>query len=78
MNERTWIKAAVIRAVKTAAQTAAATIGTAMVLSQVDWRVVASAAVLSGVLSMLTSLAGLPEAGASPVKRTIRGDKEES
>ena len=56
-----WLKAAGIRAVKTIAQTAAATIGTAAVLGEVDWLMVGSAAVLAGVLSLLTSVAGLPE-----------------
>lgn len=56
-----WLKAAGVRAIKTVAQTAVATIGTSAVLSQVDWKVVASASVLAGVLSLLTSLAGLPE-----------------
>ena len=56
-----WIKAAGIRAVKTIAQAAAAGIGTAAVMGQVDWRYTVSAAVLAGVLSLLTSMAGLPE-----------------
>lgn len=58
---KTWLKAAAVRAVKTVAQTAVATIGTSAVMNQVDWVMVASAAALSGVLSLLTSLAGLPE-----------------
>ena len=58
---KTWIKAAGIRAVKTIAQTAVATIGTSAVMSAVDWKMVISASVLAGVLSVLTSIAGLPE-----------------
>lgn len=56
-----WWKCAGIRAIKTICQTAIATIGTAAVLSEVNWIAVASASVLAGILSMLTSLAGLPE-----------------
>lgn len=56
-----WAKAAAIRALKTVAQTAAATIGTSAILCDVDWRVCLSAAVLAGILSLLTSVAGLPE-----------------
>ncbi len=58
---KNWLKAAGIRAVKTVAQTAVATIGASAVLSEVDWLVVASASALAGVLSLLTSIAGLPE-----------------
>lgn len=58
---KSWLKAAGIRAVKTVAQTAVATIGASAVLSEVDWLVVASASALAGVLSLLTSIAGLPE-----------------
>lgn len=63
MSDKTkkWMKAAGIRAVKTMAQTAVAMIGTTAVMSQVNWPVVLSASVLSGILSALTSLAGLPE-----------------
>lgn len=60
-NWKNWAKAAGIRAVKTIAQTAVATIGTAAVLGEVNWVMVGSAAVLAGILSLLTSVAGLPE-----------------
>lgn len=56
-----WIKAALIRALKTVCQTAIATIGTTVLLSEVNWVAVVSASVLAGILSILTSLAGLPE-----------------
>ena len=60
-NFKKWIKAAGVRAIKTVAQTAVATIGAAAVISEVDWVMVASASALAGVLSLLTSVAGLPE-----------------
>lgn len=56
-----WWKAAAVRSLKTICQTAVATIGSSAVLSAVDWKVVASASVLAGILSLLTSVAGLPE-----------------
>lgn len=61
-----WFKAAGVRALKTVAQTAVATIGTSAVISSVDWKVVVSASVLAGLLSILNSFAGLPE---------VKGDK---
>lgn len=60
MNKK-WFKAAGIRALKTVAQTAAATIGTAVVINEVNWIMVLSASALAGVLSLLTSIGGLPE-----------------
>lgn len=63
-NWKVWAKAAGVRAVKTVAQTAVATIGTAAVLGAVNWTMVVSASVLAGVLSVLTSVAGLPEVKA--------------
>ena len=56
-----WLKAAGVRAIKTIAQTAVATIGTSAVISEVNWTIVLSASLLAGVLSLLTSVAGLPE-----------------
>ena len=61
MEKRTWIHAAAVRAIKTVAHTAVATIGTAAVLGEVNWIMVASASALAGILSLLTSVAGLPE-----------------
>lgn len=61
VNTVKWAKAAGIRAVKTMAQTAVATIGTAAVMGAVNWSMVGSAAVLAGVLSVLTSISGIPE-----------------
>ncbi len=60
-NWKDWIRAAGIRALKTVAQTAAATIATAAVMSDVNWIMVGSASLLAGILSLLTSVAGLPE-----------------
>ena len=60
-NFKNWLKKAGIRALKTVAQTAVATVGTMNLITEVNWYVVVSASALAGVLSLLTSLAGLPE-----------------
>jgi len=60
-NFKRWIAAAGVRAIKTVAQTAVATISTSAIMSEVNWPVVASASLLAGILSLLTSIAGLPE-----------------
>lgn len=60
-NFKLWIKCAGIRAIKTVCQTAIATIGTSAVMSEVNWVLVGSASLLSGILSLLTSIAGIPE-----------------
>ena len=65
-NFKSWLKAAGIRAIKTIAQTAIATIGTSAILAEVNWAVVGSAALLAGILSLLTSVAGLPEVESNP------------
>ena len=67
INEK-WRRAAGIRAIKTICQTAIATIGTAAVMDQVNWVAVISASLLAGILSMLTSLAGLPEVDTSEAR----------
>ena len=61
MKTKQWIKAAAVRAVKTMAQSAIAMIGTSVVMSDIDWKLVLSASIVAGILSILTSLAGLPE-----------------
>lgn len=61
VGTKKWIKASAVRAVKTMAQTAIATIGTSAVLGDVNWIMVASASILSGIISILTSVAGIPE-----------------
>jgi hypothetical protein len=63
-NWKNWIKAAGVRALKTVSQTAIATIGTSAVMGEVNWIMVGSAALLAGILSLLTSVAGLPEVHA--------------
>ena len=65
-NFKNWLRAAGIRAIKTIAQTAIATIGTSAILSEVNWAVVGSAALLAGILSLLTSVAGLPQGQNNP------------
>ena len=60
-NFKTWLKAAAIRAIKTIAQTAVGVIGARAIISEVDWLTVLSASLLAGILSLLTSVAGLPE-----------------
>lgn len=61
MKIKKWLKAAGIRAIKTIAQTAVATIGTSAAIGEVNWKMVLSASLLAGILSLLTSIAGLPE-----------------
>lgn len=68
MRKRTWIYSALIRAIKTMAQTTVAMIGTAAVISDVDWKYTVSAAILAGILSILTSLGGLPEVETDDIK----------
>ena len=76
MNKEFW-KAAGVRALKTVCQTAIAMIGTAAVMSEVNWAIVGSASLLAGILSILTSLAGIPEVddGASPLGRHAKEDE---
>lgn len=64
---KAWAKAAIVRAVKTVAQSAVAMIGTAAVMAEVDWKMVVSAALLAGVISILTSIAGLPEVSTTEI-----------
>ncbi len=68
IRTKQWIEAAGVRAIKTAAQTAVAIIGVSAVMSEVDWLTVGSSALLAGILSMLTSVAGLPEVEESEDK----------
>ena len=67
VDTKKWVKASVVRAVRTMAQTAVATIGTSAVMGDVNWLMVASASTLSGIISILTSVAGIPE---------VRSDEE--
>lgn len=71
-NFKCWVKAAAVRALKTVAQTAVATIGTTAVMAEVDWLMVASASLLAGVLSLLTSIAGLPEVETEGTEETTK------
>ena len=77
---KAWIFAALIRALKTVCQTAVAMIGTSAVMSEVNWLMVGSAALLAGILSILTSLAGIPEVdgGASPLGKHVATDDEQN
>ena len=77
VNTKEWIKKAGIRAVKTMAQTFIATIGAASIMSDVDWIGVGSATVLSGILSIATSIAGIPEVPADGTALTYEKPKEE-
>lgn len=65
-NWKQWAKAAAVRAIKTVCQTAVATIGVSAAMSDVDWVMVGSASLLAGILSLLTSVAGLPEVPEEP------------
>ena len=73
-NTKEWIRAAAIRAVKTMAQTAIATIGTSAVIADIDWKLVVSASAVAGILSVLTSIAGLPEVDDTKI---YKRDKDE-
>ena len=65
VSTKKWLKASIVRAIKTMAQTAVATIGTSVMLGDVNWVMVGSASALAGILSLLTSVAGIPEVGDS-------------
>lgn len=67
VNTKKWMKAAVVRAIKTMAQSAIAAIGVSTTIGTVDWKVVASTTVVTGILSLLTSVAGLPEVESKEV-----------
>ena len=72
INFKKWIKAAGIRALKTVAQTAIATIGTSVAMQDVNWVLVGSSAALAGILSLLTSIAGLPELKEDEIEETAK------
>ena len=71
-----WFKAAMIRSVRTIAQTAIATIGTSAVMNEVDWVLVGSSSLLAGILSILTSIAGLPEVEEKSDKKATKSSKK--
>ena len=77
MNWKIWLKAAGIRCIKTMAQAAIAIIGTSAVMADIDWKIVVSSAVVAGILSLLTSLAGLPEVDAAGTYTFTLDDTEE-
>ena len=77
MNWKTWLKAAGIRCIKTMAQAAIAIIGTSAVMADIDWKIVVSSALVAGILSLLTSLAGLPEVDAEGTYTFTLDDTEE-
>lgn len=75
-NFKKWLKAAGVRAIKTVAQTAIATIGTSAIISEVNWLAVLSASALAGILSLLTSIAGLPELKAEAIEGEEGGEED--
>lgn len=77
MNLGKWVKAAGIRCIKTMAQAAVAIIGTSAVMADIDWKIVVSSALVAGILSLLTSLAGLPEVDAEGTYTFTLDDTEE-
>lgn len=77
MNWKIWLKAAGIRCIKTMAQAAIAIIGTSAVMADIDWKIVVSSALVAGILSLLTSLAGLPEVDAQGTYTFTLDDTEE-
>ena len=77
MNWKTWLKAAGVRCIKTMAQAAIAIIGTSAVMADIDWKIVISSALVAGILSLLTSLAGLPEVEAEGTYTFTLDDTEE-
>lgn len=75
-NFKKWLKAAGVRAIKTVAQTAIATMGTSALISEVNWLAVLSASALAGILSLLTSIAGLPELKAEAIEGEEGGEED--